>query len=101
MVVKSIKMVNKLANIICTYRDTEMCRNMYLKNTDHNSFLRSSFREMVREKLARKTITGQIQLNARYDWNPCSKTVKYITDDLSGAILCSSYTMLPREFKAI
>lgn len=52
MVVKSIKMVNKLANIICTYRDTEMCRHMYLKNTDHNSFLRSSFREMVREKLA-------------------------------------------------
>lgn len=34
MVVKSIKMVNKLANIICTYRDMEMYRNMYLKNTD-------------------------------------------------------------------
>lgn len=34
MVVKSIKMVNKLVNIICTYRDMEMCRNMYLKNTD-------------------------------------------------------------------
>lgn len=34
MVVKSIKMANKLANVICTYRDMEMCRNMYLKNTD-------------------------------------------------------------------
>lgn len=52
MVVKSITMVNKLANIICTYRDMEMCRNMYLKNTDHNSFLRSYFREMVRETIA-------------------------------------------------